>query len=59
MAGDQAPVMPLSEVVGSEKEPPEQISGTWVKVGVAFEFTVTIIVFILAHWSAFGVKVSV
>ncbi len=59
MAGDQAPVMPLSEVVGRENEPPEQMSGTWVKVGVAFEFTVTIIVFILAHWSAFGVKVSV
>jgi hypothetical protein len=33
-AGDQVPVMPLSEVVGSEKLPPEQIGATCAKLGV-------------------------
>ena len=57
MAGDQTPVIPLSEVVGRVKLAPEQIGCTCVKLGVAASFTVTVIVLTLAHWSALGVKV--
>ena len=34
--------MPLLEVVGSEKLPPEQIGATCVKVGVRFGLTVIV-----------------
>lgn len=34
IAGDQTPLMPLLEVAGRVNEPPEQMEGTWVKVGV-------------------------
>ncbi len=49
--------MPLSEVAGSEKEPPEQIGAICVKVGVTLGFTVTVMVCVAAHWPAVGVKV--
>ena len=57
IAGDQEPLMPLSEVAGSEKEPPEQIGAICVKVGVTLGFTVTVMVCVAAHWPAVGVKV--
>jgi len=56
-AGDQVPIMPLSEVVGSEKLPPEQIGATCTKLGVRFGFTVTVIVAVVAHCPGVGVKV--
>ena len=58
-AGDQEPVMPLLEVGGSVKVPPEQMGCTCVKVGVTLGFTVTEVVLALAHWPASDVKVSV
>jgi len=50
-------VMPLLEVVGSEKLPPEQIGATCAKFGVRFGFTVTVIVAVVAHCPGVGVKV--
>ncbi len=51
--------MPLSEVAGSEKAPPEQIGCTWVKAGVRLEFTATVIVVVGAQGcsATLGVKV--
>jgi hypothetical protein len=34
--------MPLTEVLGSEMKPPEQMGGTWVKVGVMPGVMVTV-----------------
>ena len=49
-AGDQAPVIPLLEVVGSAvRVVPEQIGATAVKVGVMFGFTVMVKVVVVAH----------
>jgi hypothetical protein len=56
-AGDQVPVIPLLEVVGKVKLPPEQIGATWVNVGVVCGFTVTVSVVVVAHCPAVGVKV--
>ena len=57
-AGDQTPLIPLLEVVGSaDKLAPEQIAATGVNVGVTFELTVISIVVELAHCPAFGVNV--
>ena len=56
-AGDQVPIMPLAEVVGSEKLPPEQIGAICAKVGVTFGLTVTVIAVVVAHCPEFGVKV--
>ena len=57
-AGDQTPLIPLLEVVGSaDKLAPEQIAATGVNVGVTFEVTVITIVVEVAHCPAFGVKV--
>jgi hypothetical protein len=40
-AGAQDPVIPLFDVVGNDnKVPPEQMAGTWVKVGVDVLFTI-------------------
>ena len=46
IAGDHVPVMAgaLVEEDGKVKEPPAQIAATWLKVGVMFGFTVTVIV---------------
>lgn len=59
MAGDQVPVMPLSEVAGSEKVPPEQMGCTWVKIGIRLEFTATVMVVVGAQGcsATLGVKV--
>ena len=50
--------MPLLDVVGNaDKVAPEQISATWVKVGVTFGLTVMVIVAVVAHSPAVGVNV--
>jgi hypothetical protein len=42
--------MPFSEVVGNaDKDPPVQIAGTAVKVGVMFGLTVMVKVAVVAH----------
>ena len=52
--------MKFNEVVGSAANAaPEQIAGTEVNVGVIFGFTVIVIVVIVAHCPAVGVKVYV
>ena len=57
-AGDQVPVMPLVEVVGSaDKVAPEQIGATALNVGVIFGLTVIVNVAVVAHCPAVGVKV--
>src|SRR6478735_1082402 len=57
-AGAQVPVMPLVEVVGSGvKVAPAQIGATAVNVGVTFGLTVIVIVAVVAHCPAPGVKV--
>ena len=49
-AGDQAPVIPLLDVVGSAfNVAPEQMGATAVKVGVMFGFTVMVNVVVVAH----------
>ena len=49
-AGDQVPVMPLLDVVGSAvKVAPEQIGATAVNVGVIFGLTVIVNVVVVAH----------
>jgi hypothetical protein len=57
-AGAQLPVKPLVEVVGSgDKVAPEHIGATAVNVGVTFGLTVIVIVAVVAHCPAVGVKV--
>jgi hypothetical protein len=57
-AGDQVPVIPLLEVVGSGANvAPEQIGPTVVKVGVVLLFTVIVKVVVVAHCPGVGVKV--
>ena len=57
-AGAQVPVMPLLDVVGNGvKVAPEQIGATAVNVGVTFGLTVIVIVAVVAHCPAVGVKV--
>ena len=57
-AGDQVPVIPLLEVVGSAfNVPPEQIGATAVNVGVMFGLTTIVNVVVVAHCPAVGVKV--
>ena len=49
-AGDQAPVIPLVDVVGNaDKVAPEQIGATALKVGVIFGLTVIVKVVVVAH----------
>ena len=49
-AGDQAPVMPLLDVVGSaDKVAPEQIGAIAVNVGVMFGLTMMVKVVVVAH----------
>lgn len=59
IAGDQVPVILLFEVVGkAAKVSPMQIGATAVNVGVAgVEFTFIVIVVVVAHCPAVGVKV--
>ena len=57
-AGDQVPVIPFVEVVGSGASvPPEQIGATALKVGVMFGLTVMVKVVVVAHCPAVGVNV--
>jgi hypothetical protein len=59
-AGDQAPVIPLLEVVGSaDKVPPSQIGATALNVGVIFGLTVMTNAVVVAHKPAVGVNVYV
>ena len=49
-AGDQVPVIPLSDVVGSAVSvAPLQIAATCVNVGVTLALTVIVIVAVVAH----------
>ena len=49
-AGDQAPVIPLLEVVGNaDKVAPEHIGATALNIGVVFVFTVIVNVAVVAH----------
>ena len=58
VAGDHVPVMPLLEVVGKTvgvafwQKGPEGLN-----VGVMFELTVTLMVVLVAHCPAAGIKV--
>ena len=57
-AGDQLPVIPFSDVVGSAVNvSPEHIGATALKVGVTFAFTVIVKFVVVAHCSAVGVNV--
>ena len=59
-AGTHVPVTPLLEVVGNGASvAPEQIGATAVNVGVMLELTTIVIVAVVAHWPASGVKVYV
>ena len=56
--GAHVPVIPLLEVVGSSVSvAPEQIGPTAVNVGVILELTTIVIVAVVAHCPASGVKV--
>ena len=58
IAGDQVPVIPLFEVRGSaDSVSPWHIGATAVKVGTIEVLTVIVIVAVLAHCPASGVKV--
>ena len=57
-AGDQVPVIPFVEVVGSAvRVAPEHIGATALNVGVMFGLTVIVNVVVVAHCPAVGVKV--
>lgn len=57
-AGDHVPVIPFISVVGKAlNAPPEQIGDTAAKIGVAFGKTLMVIVVVVAHCPASGVKV--
>ena len=57
-AGDQVPVIALVEVVGNAfSVSPEQIGDTGVKLGMTFGFTVMMVVVVVSHCPAVGVKV--
>ena len=57
MAGDQVPVIPSREGVGSVNASPIQIGVTWLNVGVTGSFTTTVIVVLVAHCPPSGVNV--
>ena len=58
IAGDQVPVMLLSDVVGNgANTPPEQIAATGLNVGVTVGLTEMLNVVVEAHCPAVGVKV--
>ena len=57
-AGDQDPVIPSLDVVGSALNvAPEQIGATALNVGVMFGLTTIVNVAVVAHCPAVGVKV--
>jgi len=59
IAGDQLPEMPLVEVVGNAANgSPLQIDATALNAGTVLAgFTPMVIVAVVAHWPAVGVKV--
>ena len=57
IAGDQEPVIPFVDVVGSVKVPPAQIGAIGLKVGVVDGLTVTVRVAVVTQAPAVGVKV--
>ena len=58
MAGTHVPVIPLIDVNGSTgATEPSHIAANGLNVGVTFGVTVTVIVVVVAHWPASGVKV--
>ena len=57
-SGDQVRVIALVEVVGNAfSVSPEQIGDTAAKLGITFGFTVMVVVVVVAHCPAVGVKV--
>jgi hypothetical protein len=59
-AGDQVPVIPLTDVVGNAVNvAPKHIGATWVNVGMIFGLTVIVIVAVVAHNPVVGVNVYV
>lgn len=57
-AGDQVPAIPLLEVVGKAGiVAPAQTGATWLKVGTVLLPTVMVMVAVVAHCPAVGVKV--
>jgi len=57
-AGDQVPVIPLVDVVGSAvRVAPEQIGAIALNVGVIFGLTTIVKVVVVAHCPAVGVNV--
>ena len=56
---DQVPVMPLCVVFKAVDAAEMQKGPIGVSAGILKAFTITEVVLTLAHWSAFGVKVSV
>jgi hypothetical protein len=59
-AGDQLPVIPLSDVVGNAVNvPPEQIGATALNVGITLLLTVIVNDAIVAHCPTVGVNVYV
>src|SRR5678816_1132067 len=56
-AGDQVPVMPLVDVVGSVMVPPVHTAGIASNAGVICGVTVTVSVVVVAHCPAAGVQV--
>ncbi len=48
-AGDQVPLIPFVEVLGSVNVPPAQMGAIGLKVGVAAGLTVTVSVVVVAH----------
>ena len=56
-AGDQVPVIPLSDVVGNaDNVPPEQIGATALNVGVTLLLTVIVKDAVVAHCPTVGVN---
>ncbi len=49
IAGDQVPVIPFVEEVGSVNVPPEQMGAIGLNVGVTDGLTVTLNVAVVAH----------
>ncbi|MNL64724.1 hypothetical protein D3C87_1889700 [compost metagenome] len=57
-AGLQVPLMPFVEVVGNALNvPPAQIGATCINIGATFGLTVIVILAVVAHEPAVGVKV--
>jgi hypothetical protein len=57
IAGDHVPVIPLSDVVGKTGNvDPEQIAATGVNIGITFGVTTIVIVAVVAHSPAVGIK---